>query len=288
MPESINPVEIAKEAPATPEVTPEPVEIPLVQRVSKFMETNDPSKAPVQVPEDFKFDINEIAAIEDPAAREVAEKAYKSFQRGFNAKFQEIAELRKALEIQGKPIPEKWTPERIQQLINDPEFINAAQVVTGNNPPSSGLTDEEFSALNPTEQAQLTAMKQEIVGLKQIHMAALKTQQDAELKQTYANYEPQKVDGLLSDMMQGRTQATREHLWKVLDYDPAIERAYKLGRQDERSGNVERISSMSVDGIQAQPNQNIQPEQNESNLNFWKRLASKRLAESKSSTKTRM
>ena len=271
----------------TPEVQPQPVEAPLIQRVSKFMETNDPANAPVQVPEDFKFDINEIEKIEDPKAREVAEKAYKSFQKGFGKKFEELAELRKALEVQGIKT-EKWTPETVQKLVNDPEFIQAAQVVAGTkNPSGSGLSEEEWSALNDKEKAQLTGMQNEIAQLKQSNMTAQKIQQDAQLKQSYANYNPQVVDNLLTDMMSGRVQATREHLWKVSDYDNAIDRAYKLGRQDERSGTAERVNAVSTQGITAQPNESIQPEKDESNMNFWQRIAQRRLAESKAGPQTR-
>jgi len=264
------------------------VETPLVQRVAKFMETNDPAKAKVQVDEDFKFDVNEIQKIEDPKARELAEKAYKSFQRGFNTKFQEIAELRKALESQGHST-ERWTPERIQQLINDPEFIQAAQVVAGNNNPSnSGLTDEEYSALNDREKAQLVMLQREVNSLKQTNMTSMKVQQDASLKNTYANYEPQKVDGLLADMQQGRIQATREHLWKVIDYDSAVQRAYDLGKHDERGGTPERVASLSMQGISIQPNQSIQPEEKESSLSFFQRISRQRLAESKAGKPQRM
>jgi hypothetical protein len=269
-----------------PQVTePKKDETPLIQRVAKFMETNDPVTTGVPVEDDFKFDINEIQKIEDPKARELAEKAYKSFQRGFNKKFQDLAELRKSLESQGGT----WTPDRINKLLNDPSFLQAAQQVAGTtNPQTSGLTDEEWSALNDKEKAQLTGMQNKINQLEQFNMTALKTQQDASLKQTYANYNPQQVDTLLSDMMSNRIQATREHLWKVIDYEPAVDRAYRLGRQDERAGTSDRVSAISAQGVTAQPNQTIQPEKEESNLNFWKRIASKRLAESKSGQQQRM
>ena len=41
------------------------------------------------------FNINDIDSIEDPKAREYAQKAYKSFEKGYQKKFQELAETRK-------------------------------------------------------------------------------------------------------------------------------------------------------------------------------------------------
>lgn len=258
----------------------------LLKRVSTFMDTNDPSKTGVPVDDDFHFDINEIQKIENPEAREMAEKAYKSFQKGFNKKFQELADLRKKLEVSGD---QRWTTDRIQQLINDPEFLQAAQSFAGttNNPSGSGLTDEEWSALNDKERAQLMTMQSKINQLEQANHMALKSQQDAHLKQTYANYDATKVDSLLNDMRSGRVQATREHIWKVIDYERAIERAYSLGKQDGQQGNVDRVNASSIDGTIAQPNQTIQPDKDESSLNFFQRVAKQRLADFKAGKQQR-
>ncbi len=46
------------------------------------------------------FDRKELDAIEDPAAKAVAERAYRNFQRAFTAKTQELATVRKAAEAE--------------------------------------------------------------------------------------------------------------------------------------------------------------------------------------------
>jgi hypothetical protein len=267
--------------PSQPEPQPIPTptpEIPLVQRVAK-VEPDKPK--PAEPSNEFGLTKEDYEKVQnDP----VLSKFYKSMQSGLTKKTQEIAEIRKSLESQ---TGQKWTPERVQQLINDPEFLQSAQVVAGTTN-QQGMTNEEWSALTDAEKAEIIGLKKEVNQLKQINQMTLVSQQDSQLKQTYANYEPQKVDNLLSQMMSGRVNATREHLWKVIDYESAVERAYRLGRQDERGGNSDRINSASMDGMNAQPNNSIQPEKEESSLNFFQRIARQRLAEAKTGKPQRM
>ena len=256
-------------------------EIPLIQRVARM----EPEKKPVEEPTNqFGLSKEDYDAVQsDP----VLSKFYKSMNSDYIKKTQEVAEQRRALETQPKKQP--WTMQKVQELVNDPEFVQAAQTFSQtNNPQGSGLTDEEWSTLNDKEKAQLAGLETKVNHLTQVNQENLKIQQDANLKQTYANYNSQAVDDLLSDMMSNRLQATREHLWKVLDYESAVDRAYRLGRADERGGIQEKVIASSPEGINAQPNQTIQPEKEESNMNFWKRITTKRLAESKAGIQTRM
>ena len=71
-----------------------PVKEDLISRVSKVKVDKTPE---VNI-EEPKFDINDIEKIQDPQAKEQALRAYKSFQRGFNEKYQELAQIRKELD----------------------------------------------------------------------------------------------------------------------------------------------------------------------------------------------
>src|SRR3990167_11007207 len=108
-------------------------EVSLVTRASQVkIEPQRPSIS------DDGFDYKEIENIKDLQAREYAEKAYKSFQRGWNEKYQELAELRKSL-VAKKTENAIWTPERIQdELLSDPTFIQSAQKVSGVQPLDDG------------------------------------------------------------------------------------------------------------------------------------------------------
>ena len=117
--------------------TPAPAEN-LVTRVSQFKQENKDKAIPVDEPQ---FDINEINSIKDPEARAYAEKAYKSFQKGFNKKFEDLANIRKSLEKEKETIS-SWSPERVQNLLNDKNFVYAAQKLQQfQNPHQSGLSD---------------------------------------------------------------------------------------------------------------------------------------------------
>ena len=106
----------------------------LISRVSKVKVDKTPE---VNI-EEPKFDINDIEKIQDPQAKEQALRAYKSFQRGFNEKYQELAQIRKELDAI-KNQATNWTPDRIKQELNKPDFIQASQaVLQEQNPQNSG------------------------------------------------------------------------------------------------------------------------------------------------------
>ena len=211
------------------EVKPEAKQEDLITRVSavKSEEIIKPTGTEVKEPE---FDFKNIENIKDPAAKEQALAAYKSFQKGFNEKFQEIAELRKSLEAQkGQAVDNKWTSERIQSLLQNPEFVQAAQSIVGN--PSA--TAEDNSLLTETEKqltSEINGLKKELSSIRQNSQVTnynlLRDKQDGELKTRYANYNPQAVDTLTADMLSGKYQATREDLWRAYDYESAVKRSY--------------------------------------------------------------
>lgn len=264
--------------PVTPVVTPEVTPVvennaeDILKRVSGFQDENEEK---VEVPQDFKFDVNEINNIKDPTARKYAEDAYKSFQKGFNTKFQELAELRKGLEsnIEQNKQPSTWTTEKVQSLLNDASFVQAAQNVA--NVPES----DEYSALSDAEKAKLGAMEKEVLQIKALHNQMLKQQQDVDLKGKYVNYDPGQIDTLTADLIAGNVQATREHLYKIVNHDDNIRRAYELGRKDEKHGINEKVSQTSTEGVTAVATEaNLVKEQSESSESFFSRLARKNLA----------
>ena len=115
----------------------------LVTRVSQFT----PKEEPKPEVKNEEFDFKELENIKDPEAKAWAEKAYKSFQKGYTQKFQELAEIKKKIEVQ--PVPSEWTPERLQQEMSKSDFVSSAQqIVELQTKKTSGMTEEEFSALS--------------------------------------------------------------------------------------------------------------------------------------------
>jgi hypothetical protein len=65
--------------------------------------------------------------------------------------------------------------------------------------------------------------------------------------------------------------ATREHLWKVIDYEAAVQRAYELGRQDARSVNQDKFnaSNMVGNGVNTQPPAPLEPKNGKIGADFF-------------------
>ena len=262
--------------PETEAKQPETKQEDLISRASQVkldekQETQQPNT------DDVKFDYGKLDNIKSPEeAKQWAEEAYKSLQRGFNTKFQEVASLRKSLEAKAQESQE-WTPERVQSLLNDPKFVESAQAVAGQNNQNDYMTEEEKA-----RDLRVKQLENEIRSLQQQNSNTLKSQQDNQLQGKYANYKPEAVDILTADLLQGKVQATREHLWKVIDYDAAVRRAYELGKQDRKLDINEKESSMSFDGsTTVNPVEKPQPREGENDRDFFRRVALENLAKAK-------
>lgn len=231
-----------------------------------------------------------IASIEDPEVRSKFEKLRKDLVSGTNQKFQEIATLRKEMQSfmeQSKSSQgsDEWTPERVQALANDPKFIAAASKVSG---VSQDDTDE-YSVLSDSERSKIAAMEAQLNELKRINQDALKTQQQQlreqqhlQYKSRYHNYDPKEIDQITFEMLEGKIQATPEHIYKAFKHDDNVRKAYELGRQDERSGITDKIDSVSLGGITTQSSEpKVIPKEGESSMSFFQRIAEANLAKLK-------
>ena len=64
----------------------------------------------------------------------------------------------------------------------------------------------------------------------------------------------------------------REYIWKAYDYEEALDRAYKLGREDERRNVNENVEAASFEGGETTVSAPIKREKGESNQSLLKRL----------------
>lgn len=255
----------------------------LLSKVSQFRKST-PVQQSSQGNEDF-FDYKQIEAITDPVAKDIAIKAYKSMQAGLTQKTQSLAEERRKIEAKAQEM-QTWSPERIQkELLNNPQFLQAAQQVAGNipqNPLNSGLTNEEFSALTDKEKAELVGLKQQVNMLQQASYQARVQQEDSQLQQKYADYNPQEIDQLWNDLSSGKIQATREHLYIIKNHRNLVQAAYEYGKQEAAQLNQQRANGSSLDGVQVNKSDGIPTrEKNESDTSFLIKLAKFRLAQRK-------
>jgi hypothetical protein len=251
----------------TTEKKPEP---DLITRVSQFKKEEVKETTASETKDTFGLTQEDFEKVNtDP----VLSKFYKSMQADYTRKTQAAATDKKEAE-RLKAEFSTWTPERIQQLLNDQGFVNAAQTVMKSQAPVNFEgTQDDWSTLSDTDKAKFQGLEREVNSLKQQNYQVRKMQEDETLKNKYSNYSPQAIDILTADLLQGKVQATREHLFKVFDYDEAVERAYHLGLQDGKGGIKEKVSSSAMEGTMAVSSKEpLKKEEDETDRNYFKRL----------------
>jgi hypothetical protein len=278
MPETMNEIAKTEEVKvATPVVETAKVETPqedLLSRVSKVkLEDNKPK---VETSNPFgltKEDYDKVQS--DPTLS----KFYKSMQSDYGRKTQEISELRKNYETKIADST-TWTPEKIQQVMNDKNFVDAASKVLQSQAPKEwNGTNQEWSALNDKEKQEFGQMKQELNSLRMQTSLEQQRRQDETLKQKYSDYNPEAVDIITNDLLSGKRNATREDIWKVINFETSVKQAYQLGRQDVRPELVEKQNATSMDGMNVNSQSKVDgPQKGESNSQSLKRIMLENIA----------
>lgn len=215
-------------------------EKPLLQRVAEFKEDESVERNESPAKETFTtFDVKKISAVEDPVQRANLMAAYHQMQADYTRKMQEVAPLRKQAQ-QNEPL--NWSPERVQKLLNDPSFVQAAQAV-------AQLEEaEQFSNLSVEEKAEIRSLKEQNQKVMRQMNQLEKQKQDEYLRNKYPDYAPDMVDTTISKLVNGEMDATREDIYKVLNFESSVERAYRLGLKDGQGNRSERIQATSIDG----------------------------------------
>lgn len=210
------------------------------------------------------------------------QKIYKSMQSDYGRKTQSISEQRKYYE-QKLTESGKWTPQRVQEIMNDQNFVQAASQVLQSQPPQHWTgTQNEWSALNDTEKQRFAALEQSQKRTEQMLFVEQQRRQDEQLKQKFANYDPNAVDIITNELLQGKRNATREDIFKVVDYENMAKRSYELGKQDALKEAGEKNNATSYDGMTVtSPNRTQPPQKEESNSQGLRRIFLENLAKFK-------
>ena len=192
------PEKINTQAPVQPAVVPPVVQAPvqkqedLITRASQVKLDKQPEKAPAE--SDNPFGLNR-ETWDEVQKNPTLKKYYDSMQDGFRKKTTEVSNEKYHLQKEMEKL-NNWTPERIQQLLNDPKFVSAAQSIIGTQTNESEYVSEESKKIKQLET--------EINNIKGQGFQTLKLQQDEQLKTKYANYNPEAIDILTNDMLTGK------------------------------------------------------------------------------------
>lgn len=201
--------------------------------------------------------------IKDPVARQILEKrlaeANESISKTFGQVGADKAKLMKQVEeLQGK-INQSWTPQRLQQELARQDFVQSAQALQAQAPPTGwDGTQAEWSSLTASEKQQFQNIvaSQQTLTQQMNHM--LQSQVDAQLKTQYPDYDPTPIDAFYRESLEGRvpTDRIREMIYKALNYENHVKRAYGFAMQDKTSLNQERVNGMTPQATPATLSQN--------------------------------
>ena len=196
-----------------------------------------------------KFNVNDIEKIEDPIAKKYAMEAYKSLEKGYQQKFQTLAQKDKDVEALKEEM-NTWTPEKVKQLLSNQAFVDASsRIIESENPTKGQMSDDEWSNLNDSEKTQIKSLQDKVNKMERDSVndknRAELDKQNTLLTQKYNNYDSSKIMSIRQDMMSGKLGATNEHLYKAFYHDENVTRAYEQGKKDSLKGNKERSDAAS-------------------------------------------
>ena len=216
-----------------------------------------------------------------PEMQEEVKAFQQTLYRGADEKFQEAARLRNEAEALKQ---RTWDKQNVQSVLNDPTFQQTVDELqqekqVRENPQGSGLSDEEWSYLTPREKSLLHETRKAQVEDRQKMDVFFQKQewekQDLQIKSRYKNYQPQIVDQAFEGLKTGKVQATREDLWKAIDYEQAVKRAYELGKKDRALETKDSFQASSpASGLNVTQSKDV-PKQGpkENGVEYFKRLA---------------
>ena len=98
-----------------------------------------------------------------------------------------------------------------------------------------------------------------------------------QIKSRYKNYDSRIVDEAYEGLKTGKVQATREDLWKAIDYERAIKRAYELGKKDKAVDTSDKFQASSPNsGMNITQSSDVPKKGDKENgVDYFKRLALK-------------
>jgi len=269
------PSQVPAQVPITPILAPVETPVPakepdLITKVSQFKQSQIKAKENIiNAPEQPEFE-----AIKDPIAKEAAKQAVERMRRGMQSLYDQKVEDAKKI---------NWTAERLHQEVNNPQFIQVAKDYAAiQNPPNSGLTDQQYSALNDIEKAEISGLKSQVNSLQQTNFLATVAQRDSQLQMRYPDYNPMQINETIQNLARMNPLDIREHVYKSLKHDEDVAAAYELGKSERIELNQTKINAITPNGNSVSTSDSLPiREKDESNQEYFQKLANFRLAQFK-------
>ena len=150
------------------------------------------------------------------------------------------------------------------------------------NPPNSGKSDSEWSAMSEGEKAILLDTQRRMGVMEQQLISERVQKEDAQLKTRYQDYAPDIVDTKITKVLKGQDMISREDVWKAINFEKSVNNAYELGKKDGQVVINDKVNSTSTDGYtMTSPNDKPQPMKGENDKAFFRRLVEFNMVNSK-------
>jgi hypothetical protein len=183
-----------------------------------------------------------------------------------------------------------WTPQRIQQeLLTNPEFVAAAQMIQGTQNNDREITQEEYSALTETEKAKFNMIPQLQNEIQQMRnqtanqqLLASINEKDITFKQKYPDYDPVKINEAAQRFGKLTPAEAREYIYKADMHDINVRKAFEMGKLEGQGKLQNKLDIIMPQGSTVTSNESV-PKKNagESDKAFFVRLGQFRLAQFK-------
>lgn len=277
------------QAPTQPQAAPATTEGTSVQPITANDIIQRQAKEPKATPQAEPAVKLSLDDVKDPAARQILEAKMKEANDAISRKFGEIggekAQLLREMETLKNEMNKPWTPSRIQELMNRPDFIQAAQQAAQVSAPENWTgTNDQWSNLSQSEQAQFRQLAQSQKALEAQLTQMQLSQVDEKLRTRFPDYNPQDVDTFIKDALDGRisNDQLREFVYKAKNFDRHVEESYKYGLKD-RNGNIqEKLNGSTNLGLSSTlAEEKPTKKEGESGHEFFKRLTLFNLGQAK-------
>lgn len=218
----------------------------LISRVSKIQQSQQTSDNSLD--NSPKISLDEI---KDPIQKSILEKKIKDLESGYNKKFMQVAEERKKAEAMRLELESKLnkpiTREYVQELLKRPDFIQAAQEEyqskMGSQAPENWEgTQEQWSNLSDSDKHAFNHLRNQVNSLLSQQQLTANAQEHDKVKSKFHDYDPQLVDKFLQDSSSLSGERIKELVWKAINYEKHMERAYKLAYEDKSGTIKEKIN----------------------------------------------
>lgn len=204
-----------------------------------------------EVKPEVEFIKTSLDDIKDPQSRSFVEQRIKDLESGYNKKFMDLANQRKEVEKLRDEFS-NITPQRLQEMLKRPDFIQSAQFLQQTAPPASFEgSQEQWSSLTDQERKMLAGADQRAKQTEAQLNQILRFQVHQKIQSRYPDYDSNATENFLNEAMQGKISDEQlyEMIHRGINFERYVSNAMKYGKEDMAQLNHDRANGSSPSGM---------------------------------------